>query len=547
MDTLTLLVTADTHGGMHAAGDGCALPRLASALAAARRGRTALLLDNGDTLFGGPLVDHLAHLPPERNTVAACFAAMGYDALNIGNEDLQLGVQRIEALARAHSLPLVATNMVRPGQSPILPHRMLSVALASGLTVKVGIVGTVPASACHGFGLPPIQPARASLAQAVARLVDEGCDVIVGLCHSGIEGGRHFPSEEAEALALASVPGVSIVVAGHLHELEVRWTSGGVPVVAPGSHGRHFGLVEVDFRGHGQRAAKPTHTRVRIEASDASPPEPAIRRLLDPSIEAMNAQGDTILGARTAPLTTDFAPLAKPSALRWMETCLRARVSDVTGRQDIIVTTQCAGGRGPLAWETIPAGAVRRRDLASLFPYRNALYLAEVQGVTLLAWLEASTAIFRRIDPHGEALQPLLDEQMPLCDHDYFSDLSYAVDLCKPIGSRVVGAVWRGQPIEPAGDYLVALNSYRMARLARGSPLRNRGRMARSVGDVFAAGFRAQAPADGDERRLLPLPSRLTPHFRARASATTEPPPGIRRMQGHGPDSGAVYTLEWTG
>jgi 2',3'-cyclic-nucleotide 2'-phosphodiesterase/3'-nucleotidase len=530
MDAVRLLVTSDTHGGVsHPFADGCALPRL-GASPAARKGQPTLLLDNGNTFYGGSLVDMLAERADEAHVIARCFSLLGYDALNLGNEDLKLGLNRLAGLAKAHSLPLVTTNVAVPQDVGIPASRTVSLPLTSGGSLKRGLLGTVAASACRGANLPKIGTSRPALAREIARLKARGCDAIIVMCHTGIRKGNGFPHEEAEALSVASLPGISVVVAGHLHERDVVWTAGGVPVVAPGAYARHFGIIDLEVqRAHG--AVRMVCARASVEAVEHTRADPQLERLVAPALLAMHTQHEAVLGETRVRLTTDFALLVKPTAVQWMEACPRRQVAELTGRDDVIVATQCSGGRGPLAWMTIPAGLVRSGDVTRIFPYNNALQLAEVTGETLVGLIENSTAAFHPIEPGEAAWQPLLDESVPLCDHDYFSEIEYVIDLRRTVGRRTRDVRWRGQAGAPAGHYLLESNDYRLARLARAWPLSDIHTIAPSVGRALASGVGVQLSIDDSSTpRFLPLTSSPPVYFRARAPATSRPPRGIRPL-----------------
>jgi 2',3'-cyclic-nucleotide 2'-phosphodiesterase/3'-nucleotidase len=548
VDTLRLIVTSDTHGGLSSGAFGeCALPRLSSAIVAARGARPALLLDNGDTFFGGPLVDDLDQGPVQDHAVARCLASFGYAAINVGNEDLRLGLGRLEALARAHALPIISTNVVAQPAAVLARSRVLTLSLASGAPLKVGVLGTVAASACHGPEAPRIEPQWASLASEAARLAARGCEIVVALCHTGMRGGTGFPEEEAEAISLASVPGVAAIVAGHLHEVGTVRTAGGVPVVAPGSHGRHLGLIDFDIERGVDGRVRATCVGASVQETAGAPPDARIERLLAPALDAMRARQEGVLGFRRTPLTTEFAPAVRPSAVRWMTACLRGFVADTREDDDAIIAAQCAGGRGLLSWITVSRGPVRTGDLARLFPYQNTLELAEITGATLLVWLEASASRFHRVDSGADAWQPLQDESVPLCDHDWFSDVDHAVDLCAPPGARVRGARWRGCPIEVARGYRVAIGSYRLARLARLSSPRSVRTLAPCVRTVLLRGVEQEADAEAraGPRLLLPPGARSRLYLRARAPAHGPLPPGIRRLEA--PPGAALYGVQPTG
>lgn len=544
MDTLRLVVTSDTHGGLSPSLPGeCALPRLASAMAAARGDRPTVLLDNGDTFFGGPLVDHLAQGPAVDHVVARWLASCGYSALNIGNEDLRLGLPQLDALARVHALPLVSTNVVASPDGAISRHRVLTRSLASGEILKIGVLGSVPATACQGLDPPQINPPRASLAEEAAKLTACGCDLIIALCHTGMHGGRGFPQGEAEAIALAAVPGVSAVVAGHLHEVGTARTADGVPIVAPGSYGHHFGLIDFEIGRRANGKILVSCVGVSVPTTAAASPDPQVARLLAPALAAMRARREVVLGWRRDPLTTAFAPLLRPSAVRWMEACLREFVATAMGQDDVIVATQSAGGRGPLPWVTVPGGPVRAEDLARLFPYENTLELTKITGATLLAWLQESAAQFNQVDPTANGWWPLIDESVPLCDHDYFSDIDFAIDLSAPPEARVQQARWRSQPIRARQSYLVAISSYRLARLARRWPAGHTRQLAPCLRTLLAGGLAVELPGQAEPtQQFLPLGSRPQLYFRARMPAPSPLPSGIRHLADC--DSATVYSFD---
>ena len=97
-------------------------------------------------------------------------------------------------------------------------------------------------------GTRATSPARSTtqdIVDAAQRHVPElrapGADVLLALCHSGIEGGEREGGEENAALHLAKVPGIDVIFTGHLHK------------VFPGK----------DFDGHPRRRRREGHAARR--------------------------------------------------------------------------------------------------------------------------------------------------------------------------------------------------------------------------------------------------------------------------------------------
>jgi 2',3'-cyclic-nucleotide 2'-phosphodiesterase/3'-nucleotidase len=56
----------------------------------------------------------------------------------------------------------------------------------------------------------------------------------------------------------------------------------------------------------------------------------------------------------------------------------------------------------------------------------------------------------------------LIDEKIPGYNFDIAEGVSYALDLRKPFGERIVDLTFKGQPLDPAKKLRVATNNYRL-------------------------------------------------------------------------------------
>jgi 2',3'-cyclic-nucleotide 2'-phosphodiesterase/3'-nucleotidase len=97
-----------------------------------------------------------------------------------------------------------------------------------------------------------------------------------------------------------------------------------------------------------------------------------------------------------------------------------------------------------------------------LYFYPNTLAAVQVDGAGLKAWLEKSAERFNRIDPNKEGQQALLNDHYPGFNFDQIQgDIAYTIDVSRPAGERIVKLTWKGKPVTPQQQFIVATNNYR--------------------------------------------------------------------------------------
>lgn len=502
---------------------------LAPLIEAARdeAGRDAcLLLDNGDSLQGSLIGDRLrlggrgplAGLHP----VIAAMNALDYDGATLGNHDMDFGPALVERIAGGAAFPIVLSNLVRErgagpdDDRPLLPQvalieRRLTAPDGRQATLRLGLLGLMPPQVLmwehHVIGTqlqarPIVQAAR----HWVRHLRDAGADLVVALCHSGIEAAEAGEAEvgraevgwaEAEnaALGVAALPGVDVIVAGHTHGLfpgpdwpgtaAIDGQTGrlaGKPAVMPGCWGSHLGQVDLTL-AHGPGGWRITGQDARLI------PAPAERRggtaplasLLQPAHRATMAAARKPIGATAQPLSSYLAPLGPTLALAliheaqgdWLGAMVEGTALAHLPRLSAASALKSGGRGGPQHYTDIPAGPLERRHVADLYPFPNTLAVLRLSGARVRDWLERSAALYARIEP-GVRDQPLLDPAMPAYNFDTIAGLTYRIDptvpaLFGPGGARVgtpgAGRVrdllWRGVPVEDGQDFLIVTNNYR--------------------------------------------------------------------------------------
>ena len=453
------------------------LARLAPLIARRRAeardaGAAVLLLDNGDGLQGG-LMDEAALAREGAHLLMRAFARLGYDAIGLGNHDFDFGLETLLRVVRDAPCPVICTNLRwldRPAPEAIRPWAVLD---RGGW--RIGLLSFLPPqtaiwNAAHLAGRASVEDIETAARAALPALRQADCDRVVVLAHSGLGRTVAEPGAENAALALAAVPGVDAVIAGHSHAAEARADPGVAPLVLPGAHGSALGRIDLDEAG-----GRATLDRPSPEAR----PDPGLIQDLAPDHAATRAFWDRPAGHSTVPLHSYLSFCAPDRGLALVACAQAAALRPHlvgTPAEGLAVLSATAPGRfgaraGPLAYTDIPAGPLRLRHLADLYAFPNALSALIVTGAQLRDWLEKSAALFAQVPP-GARAAPLLNPEVPGHDFDVLHGLSYRIDLSSPprfapegsaIGGpgRIRDLRLDGAPLDPGRRVVVAVNSYR--------------------------------------------------------------------------------------
>ena len=505
------LLSYDYHLNRPVAGRG--LSHIAQQIADARSEvPNNLLFDNGDFLQGNPLAEYVASVPRRRRThpVIAAFNSLGYDAATLGNHEFNYGVSFLAtALSRAR-FPVVSANIAtRLGKSPLRdrtlvpPYTLLKRRMVDGAgrihTLRIGVIGFAPPQIeiwdrDHLGGRIRMRDIVAAARAWLPRMRAQGADVIVALAHSGIGTVEAEDGMENAAAALAALPEIDAVIAGHSHMAfpgpEIAPAEGidpergllaGKPAVMPGHSGSHIGIIDLVLSrtDQGKRRWIVHRAEASLRSRSGQPPsrECPLRQAVGPDHRAALAWSRQLLGTSRVPLHTHFATTAPSAALDFIAEAkanhIRKRLAG-TPFADLPVIGSAApfrcGGRGGSGnFTDIPAGPLRLRNISDLYSFPNSVVALALTGADVTDWLEQSVAIFRQIVP-GSVDTPLHDDTVPAFSFDVLPDLAYAIDLSQPArfdaqgrlvnptSRRIVGLTFEGRPLDRARRVVLVTN-----------------------------------------------------------------------------------------
>jgi len=211
---LTLIYTSNTLGevescGCPEAGDAGGLGRRSYYIDTVRKeSKNLLVLDGGDTLVLSFFEKESERQKARKRAevVLKIYEKLGYDALNIGDTDLGLGVEYLRTLQKKSKIPLLSANLKekKTGRLIFKSHLFKEV---DGM--RIGIIGLLTPD-IYPFIQKELKsylvedPIKAALETINRSLAD--CDQIIALAHLN-------PSE-IESLA-EKVPQISIIIGGN--------------------------------------------------------------------------------------------------------------------------------------------------------------------------------------------------------------------------------------------------------------------------------------------------------------------------------------------
>ncbi|HUR29185.1 MAG TPA: bifunctional UDP-sugar hydrolase/5'-nucleotidase [Planctomycetota bacterium] len=366
---LVLLHTNDVHGqvlprsGADAAGGGIA--RIAACIERVKQSEpNVIVVDAGDWFQGTPegVVD--GGLP-----IVRALALTGYDALCVGNHDLDAGIEHLRGLLEETQLPAVLANVREAAGERVAWAAPWRIVERGGLRIAlVGLLTTATPEITHADAreLTFVEP-RIELERARSELAGR-VDLLIPIAHLGVR--------EARELARGS-PDLPLIVSGHTHDLLTEGLrEGETLIVQAGSRAQAVGRVDLWIAPETHRVLRSQATIEELRAE----PEPAWRNsAVEAACSTLEMQAskelEAVVGVLQAPATRR-KELGSSSAGNWICDTMRRHAS-----ADVALHNK-GGTRSDL-----PAGKVTRRALFEFLPFDNTLVTLTLRGAELEACL----------------------------------------------------------------------------------------------------------------------------------------------------------------
>ena len=525
-----------------------------------------LVFDNGDILQGNPMGDYAAEKigkdPSYPHPMIAALNALKIDAATLGNHEFNYGLGVVQAVVSQSAFPIVSANVLtKRAQTPdgdttlVPPYAMLTRSLidtgGGAHELRIGVLGLLPPQIVH-WDRKHLEnriwtrDIMETAAFYVPKLRAAGADLVVVLCHSGIEDVDAIPGLENAAVPVAALDGVDVVMAGHSHLVfpsadfatlkhsdTERGLIHGTPVTMAGFGGSHVGCVDLNLSLSGE-TWKPVEARARAIAVDLTR-SGLSATAADILTVTEAAHRETLgyvrqpIGATACPLDTYLAMVSPSPAVQLVAAAQAWHMRDVLKDTSFAETPLLSaaapfkmGGRGgPGNFTHVPVGEIALRHVADLYAFPNVLRAVLIDGLALRAWLEYSAGLFAQVREH-QADQRLIDPTFPSFNFDTITGVTYDIDLTQAPrferdGAQALGAPqrirnlrWQGAHVTDTMAFVVVTNDYRVSG-AGNYPGARDGKVIHashdSQRDILVRYLRA-TPAD---RTLMAPPWRLMP------------------------------------
>ena len=423
--------------------------------------KNVLLLDAGDCLQGDNAPYYYNYVDTEgEHLFVQLVAYMGYDAIAVGNHDIEAGhavYDKVAAQLRAHGIPFMAANALDDDDNPYFAS--YEVFHRGGM--KVVVIGFTNPNMEAWLDEPIWEGIEfESLIPCVQEWVDkvrekEHPDVVVVLTHSGTGEGNGSILESQGLDLLESLQGVDILVCSHDHrpfiaQKDETWLING------GARAGNVGHAVVSISKKCGKKVRGEYVRM-----DKNKVDQEMKEHFRPAFEAVKAFTLQPVGTLTVDLHTRDA---------------------YTGMNDYaalihMVQLEASGAQisfmAPLTFDgTVSAGQVIFNDMFTIYPFENQLYVIKMKGSEIKDYLEYSYDNW--IQTPGEHALKISDAPDPRTgaqrwsfvgrtyNFDSAAGLVYTVDLTKPYGKRVkITSLANGAPFKKDEMYTVAMTSYR--------------------------------------------------------------------------------------
>ncbi len=472
---LQLFTTNDVHGrffdSLYVGGNTkeslLAVARYVDSVRTAEGPENVLLVDAGDCLQG----DNAAYYFNYVDTVTPHLYAritdyMGYDAVAVGNHDIETGHPVYDRVAKQMRAPFLAANALRTDNGePYFPE--YTTVNKSGLKVAIlgytnpNIKNWLAESLWSGMEFKSLIPV---VQEGVDKVIEkEHPHVVIVAVHSGTGAGDGSVLESQGLDLYKSLKGVDFLICSHDHRPFIA-SKDDLCLINSGSHCRNIGhgTVEVEIKDGQVVSKKLSADLIKVN-----------KKLVDVEMREHFRKDYEAVKAFTL----------KPVGKLERDMYTRESYAGMCDYMNLLHTLSLSCSPAQISFSApltfngkVKAGQLVYNDLFTIYPYENQLYVVSMSGREIKDYLEYSydawinTVSGRKSDnllKIRNAADPRTGQKRwSFVERSYNFDsaagINYTVDIRKPYGSRIeIESLADGTKFDMDARYNVAMTSYR--------------------------------------------------------------------------------------
>mgnify|MGYP004552196213 FL=1 len=472
--TLRILATTDVHGAFFPYNfierkpmQG-SLARVSTYINEQRKnfGDKLILLENGDILQGQPTCYYTNYIKPELPNVAAQVVNyLKYDAATFGNHDVETGHAVYDKWIKEMNCPTLGANIIdkATGQPYVKPYTIIE---RDG--VRVAVLGMLTPAIPNwlneelwkGLSFEEMVSSCRKWVKVIRE--KEHADVIVGLFHSGWDGGistSHY-DEDATKKVAEQVDGFDVIFFGHDHRERAVTTNNGTVCLDASCNALRVAQATIKVT---QQKGKTIKVEKNGEIIDVCPLEidKDYMNHFQPQIDSVSAFVGRQIGTFRNTVRSRDAFFGS------------AGFTDYIHRLQLQHTGADISFNAPLTFDSeIKAGPIYVSDMFKIYRYENQIYTLRMTGAEVRKMLEMSYDLWVNTmtspDDHIMLLTDTWTDKQRMgfknltFNFDTAAGIDYEVDVTKPNGQKVhILKFSDGRPFDEHAWYKVAMNSYR--------------------------------------------------------------------------------------
>lgn len=473
--TFRILTTNDVHGHYfdslyvsdRTAGSLQSVAWYADSIRVADGAENVILLDAGDCLQGDNAAYYFNYVDTtSKHLFARMVEYIGYDAVVVGNHDIETGHAVYDRMVKTMKVPFLAANAIRTDNGK--PYFQEYVTLKRhGLNITIigftnpNIKAWLSPLLWSGMEFESLMPSFAQ--ETVDRIkAHEKSDVVIVAVHAGTGRGDGSQLESQGLELYQSLKGVDFVVCAHDHRPVVH-NSDDICLINAGSHCNTLGFGSVTVKVEGGKVVSKT-LDAELMRLDPRKVDTQMQEAFHADYEAVKAFTLMEVGELKTDLNTRDAYRGMSDYVN----LIHALCLDATDAQISFAAPLTFDGH-------VKAGTLVYNDLFTIYPYENQLFEVQMSGAEIKTYLEHSyDSWINTMDAKQEHLLKIVDRPDPRTgrrrwsfvgtsyNFDSAAGLVYEVDVTKRFGDRInIISLADGSAFDLSATYKVAMTSYR--------------------------------------------------------------------------------------